>query len=83
MFFFNFQLTWADIAVAERIFALADKTDPMFVHWFDKLTKEGEAGRTKLVDDYPLLKALSDKVLNLPEIKKWMDKRLADDKEIF
>ena len=81
-FFFEFQLTWADLAIVDRTLALSDRDDPIFVKFLGKfIPDQGE--RVGLLAKHPALKDHLDRVSGNPGLKKWLAERKASKDEEF
>ncbi len=67
----------------ERVSALNDPADPLFANFFDGLIEGGKEKRIILMCNYPLLSALCNKVIDMPEINKWMTNRPSSQEEVY
>ncbi len=77
-----FQLTWADVAVAERVWSLSDPDDPLFTKTIWKEFMDPEE-RVRLLEDHPFLRDHADRVRAVPAIQKWLQERPSNAKERF
>ncbi len=75
-------MTWADLVVAERLWALSDKDDPLYTKFVTPGTMDQER-RATILSDHPFLRDLADRVAAVPAVKKWLSQRPSNDQEPF